>query len=280
MRDRICVVIQNFNQKELTLLRLKSLSEISYKLRTIALIDHGSSDGSVEAVRLAHPNVPIFEEKHNLGIVEGNNQAIRWALGKPFKWIALLDAFTSVDPEILSSWMETAKDNPDAKIFGAKIYRAEDRDRIDHLGGYWDEKLAQLESISWGPTVEESSVVDYVSAKAFLLHRDVPESIGFFDKRLSTDWCEADYCFRALRKGFLTKTSPLTKVWCTQTLQNQYLWTRSRLLWLKKNLAPSQSKAISKKIIYHELKNIINKLKFNKNELTGIAHYYLNRFHN
>ena len=79
----ISVVVVNWNTKELLLDCLASVFET---IRGIAfevwLVDNGSQDGSVEAVKARYPLVKIIENRRNLGFAVANNQAFRHMNGR------------------------------------------------------------------------------------------------------------------------------------------------------------------------------------------------------
>ncbi|MDE3046410.1 MAG: glycosyltransferase family 2 protein [Verrucomicrobiota bacterium] len=263
MRDRICIILVNWNGKKDTLECLDSLTKVDYPLFSVIVVDNGSQDGSVAAIRAAHPHVPIFETGENLGFAGGNNVGISWALSKPFKWILLLNNDTTVDPDFLNAFMRAAEQQPEAKILGAKILRAHEPTRIDHLGGRWNPAIAEFESLSAGDPAHlhtDMQPVDYVCGAALLMHRSVPEAIGLLEPRFFLFWEETDFCFRARRKGFSIWTAPEAKVWHKVSASfiggkphSHYYWWRSRLLWLERNLPPSERQALHRTLIRPEL---------------------------
>ncbi len=264
--DRVCIILVNWNGKKDTIECLDSLSRCTYQKATTIVIDNGSTDGSVSAIRAAHPHVPIFERKENLGFAGGNNIGISWALGKPFDWILLLNNDTTVAPDFLEAFLKTAKEHTDAKIFGAKLLRYADPTRIDHLGGRWNPLIAGFESLSLGQPDQpfESQPVDYVCGAALLMHRSVPETIGLLEPNFFLFWEETDYCFRARRKGFGVRTAPQANVWHKVSASfsggkphTQYFWWRSRLLWLQRNLPYAERQQILQQVVYPELRKTL-----------------------
>ena len=146
---KILILILNWNGKNDTLECLSSLAAAKPSPKfSILIVDNGSTDDSVDAIRAAYPDIPIHETKQNLGFAGGNNAGLSWALEKSFEWILLLNNDTIVDPNLIHELMDAAKKNPSAKIIGPKIYRYYDRCRIDHLGGYWDPDKAEFISFA------------------------------------------------------------------------------------------------------------------------------------
>lgn len=260
--DRICIIILNWNGKNDTIECLNSLHQCTYPKFTTIIIDNGSTDGSIQAIRAVRPHIPIFETKENLGFAGGNNIGIKWALTKPFDWILLLNNDTIVAPNFLDAFIQTAKETS-AQILGAKILRYSDRNRIDHLGGCWNPKIAEFESLHSNELDHPiaPAPVDYVCGAALLMHRSVPETIGLLEPNFFLFWEETDFCFRARRKNFSISTAPDARIWHKVSASftggkphTHYFWWRSRLLWLQRNLPLAERQQILKKLIYPELR--------------------------
>ncbi len=310
--NKILIILLNWNGKKDTLECLKSLDKVTYPHFTTIVVDNGSLDDSVASIRAEFPHIPLFETKENLGFAGGNNVGIEWGLKKDFNWILLLNNDTIVDPYFLHAFMESAKQEPKAKILGAKIYRYGDPKRIDHLGGKWSPKIAEFESLSFGcledgESFEKMEIVDYVCGAALLMHRSVPETIGLLEPRYFLFWEETDFCCRAKRLGFEIWTAPKAKIWHKVSSsftggkpQMHYFWWRSRLLWIERNCLPSEKKHLYKTVIlpdlwkmlrHYLLRSIQNKLflkktnpdsiqkaRRNKAGLLGALHYFLGKW--
>jgi GT2 family glycosyltransferase len=73
--ERIVVIILTYNQREVTLRCLAGLREVGEPSFQVLVWDNGSSDGTAEAVRLAHPEALVHEHPGNLGVGSGRNAA-------------------------------------------------------------------------------------------------------------------------------------------------------------------------------------------------------------
>ncbi|MBS0624431.1 MAG: glycosyltransferase family 2 protein [Verrucomicrobia bacterium] len=312
---RVCIILLNWNGKKDTLECLESLEKVTYSRFQTIVVDNGSTDDSVDSIRAAYPNIPLFETKANLGFAGGNNVGIEWALSKPFEWILLLNNDTTVAPDFLDRFLEAAAEKK-AKVLGAKIYRYQDRRRIDHFGGYWNPKIAEFEShgadeIDDGIGYEDMRQVDYVTGCALLMHKSVPEKIGLLEPRFFLYWEETDYCYRARRAGFEIWIAPQAHVYHKVSSSftggkphMQYFWWRSRLLWIARNCTPDEKKALYKRVVLPELAKFLRhyllksaqngllallgrsdparsqKVRRYKAGLAGALHYFLGRFGN
>ncbi len=303
---KIFIILLNWNGKKDTLECLASLQKLKYPNVKTLIVDNGSSDDSVTAIRTSYPHTPILETKENLGFAGGNNVGIEWALDHHAEWILLLNNDTTVDPELLNKLLDAAKTQPNAKILGAKILRYHTPNIVDHLGGYWDEPSGEFLCPEMGQIDHpyfEMKQADYVCGAALFMHRSVPKTIGLLEPKFFLFWEESDYCWRAKKAGFEVWTAPEAKIWHKVSSSftggkphSHYFWWRSRLLWIERNCTREQKKMIYKKQIIPEtikmLRHYLIKslfsfgksrqkvLRKNKAGLAGVIDYARGRFGN
>jgi len=262
---KLAILLLNYNGKRDTLECLAALQAANQKPKFATIvIDNGSTDGSVDAIRTAFPEVPIFQTKENLGFAGGNNVGIRWALTKSFDWIFLLNNDTVIAPDCMGHLLAAAKKKPDGKIFGAKIYRYHDKERLDHFGGFWNPNIAEFESIGQNRiddgTFQEMHQVDYVSGCALLMHRSVPEAIGLLEENFFLLWEESDFCSKARSHGFQIWTVPEAKIWHKVSASftggkphMHYFWWRNRLLYIARNFSKTEKRKLYRTILIPEM---------------------------
>ena len=102
------IIILNWNRRDDTLECLRSVQRIDYPDFETIVVDNGSSDGSVAAMRTAFPQVRVLEAKENLGYAGGNNVGIRDALERGTDYVLLLNNDTIVDPALLREFVDAA----------------------------------------------------------------------------------------------------------------------------------------------------------------------------
>ena len=110
----ISIVVLNWNGRDDTLACLESVERISYPNFRVIVVDNGSADNSVAAIRAAFPKVELIETHANLGFSGGNNVGIKRALEHGADYVLLLNNDTVVDPGLLDAFAATAKRLPDA----------------------------------------------------------------------------------------------------------------------------------------------------------------------
>lgn len=271
---KIAIIILNWNGKKDTLECLSSVAKINYKNFETIVVDNGSSDDSVAAIKNDFPNIEIIETKENLGFAEGNNVGIRHALAKGADALLLLNNDTIVDPNLLQGFANAGKDK-EIGVIGAKIYLYYERDKLDHLGGMWNAKRAAFDFIGHGESGDNWMApveLDYVCGAAFYVKREVFEKIGFLESQFFLIWEESDFCFRARNSGYKVTSCPDAKIWHKVSASfvgkphTNYFWWRNRLLWMQRNLKRKERAIIYTKVIIPEITkiyklNLLNKLQ-------------------
>ena len=77
----VSIIIVTWNRREDVLETVQSIFEQSYKNFEIVVVDNGSSDGTVEALRQLYSPVVIVELDRNVGVTAGRNAGIVVAKG-------------------------------------------------------------------------------------------------------------------------------------------------------------------------------------------------------
>ena len=249
--NQITIIILNWNGKEDTLECLDSLDKIDYPHHEIVVVDNGSTDGSVSAIRQQFPNTHIIETGQNLGFAEGNNVGIHYALESNSDYILVLNNDTWVNRNLLSTLVETACATDNKFVYGPAILYANPEDTIWFAGGKWNQKKLTFDYPLQGEKITNLPAdpyeTDYICGAALFFHRSIAEKIGFFDKRFFLVWEESDWCYRANNAGYPSLMVPESKIWhkvgvsfgSESSPLRQYFSTRNRLLWIEKNLSQS-----------------------------------------
>ena len=261
---KVAILLLNYNGKKDTLECLSSLEALNYPSYDVIIADNGSTDGSIQAIKQAYPDITLLDNRENLGFAEGNNVLIRHALEKKFDAFFLLNNDTVVEPDLLDHLVLSAKKNKHA-IFGPKIYLYSDRQTLDHLGGNWNDKKGAFDLIASREVdnqkrYETQFEVDYVCGCALFAPREVFEKVGLFDPRYFLFWEESDFCKRAKDLGIKSMVCPKSKVYHKVSASfsggkahTTYFWWRNRLLWIEKNLSPLKRKQVYQKVVTKEI---------------------------
>lgn len=244
----VAIVILTWNQRDLTLDCLESLAAMEYPSERLQLVvvDNGSGDDTVLAIRARFPHITVLENGDNLGFAEGNNVGIRHALAGPAEHIMLLNNDTVVDQQMLNELLRVMKQYPDTGIVGPKMLYFDPPDLIWSAGNRIDWRMGgsvrlQAEELDTA-TDQSPQAVDFITACGILLRRQVIDQIGFLDWRFFIYYEETDWCVRARHVGWNIFYAPAARLWHkvsatmgTTSPATDYYMNRNVLLFLAKN---------------------------------------------
>ncbi len=134
MKQQVTVIVVNWNGKACLMQCLDALRQQSFQDLVTIVVDNGSVDGSMEAVKRQFPEVSRIALTENLGFSAANNIAIR---SVQTDYVALLNN----DAIAHSLWLETLIDalrrNPEAGFAASKMLYQNMPHIIDRAGdGY------------------------------------------------------------------------------------------------------------------------------------------------
>jgi GT2 family glycosyltransferase len=245
--EKVYIIILNWNGKEDTIECLNSVLRMNYPNYEVVVVDNGSIDGSVGAIRKTFPQVMIIANQKNLGFAGGNNVGIRYALDQDSDFIFLLNNDTCVDAELLNELVSAYRSVHNPGFLGCKIFFYDKPDIVQHYGGRYAYNDI-LKGYHYGEGEKDdgrfNDIVEseYVTGCAIIAHRSLLENIGLLDERFFVYWEDGDWCLRARAAGFKNYVAPSAKLWHKVSASNRnsssvniFYTTRNRHLFAKKH---------------------------------------------
>jgi len=242
----VAIIVLNWNGLTDTLACLRSLAGVDYPAYEVVVVDNGSTDGSVAALREAFPQATLIENPENLGFAAGNNVGLRYALSRGSDYALLLNNDTEVAPDFLLQMMAAAESSHDVGMVGPTIYYHAQPDLIWTAGGRVDwgrgreVYMVAIDTVDAGQLGDAPRPVDVVSGCALLVKHALLEMVGLLDERFFNYYEDTEWCLRARRAGFEILHAPSAKVWHKIPLDARdcsprvhYYMTRNHLLLLK-----------------------------------------------
>jgi GT2 family glycosyltransferase len=202
----VAIVILTWNGKEDILHCLPTLSRIRYPNWSCTVVDNASSDGTVEAIRAAHPQQRVLVMEKNLGFCGGNNRGIQDALARAADYVLLLNNDTELHPDLLTALVGVAESDSQIGAVGAKNIQMDDHRIV--WGAYgelrYDRDLVRLVGSRQldGPEYCGVKDVDWVIGNGIMMSRRAVDTIGGFDESFFGYHEDVDWCERARRAGF------------------------------------------------------------------------------
>jgi GT2 family glycosyltransferase len=211
----LSICTANLNTKELLHQYLKSLYENTSGLGLeVIVVDNGSTDGSVEMLQQAFPQVRLFQNQTNIGVSKAYNQAFRATCGR---YVACLNTDIIVLPNALFTMYQFLEDHPAVGAVGCKLLNADGS--LQHSCGHTPTLLgltfqslglsrlfprnkffARFLMTYWDH--DEVRQVDQPAAACFMMRRQALEEVGLFDEQFFVYFEDVDWCYRAKMAGW------------------------------------------------------------------------------
>lgn len=249
----LSIVIVNYNTRALTLACLRSILTRSAGAYEVLVVDNHSSDGSVEAILSAFPEVVILENDRNEGYAKAVNMGLREASGD---FLLVLNSDTELQSDTLEKSLQFMREHRDAGIMGCKLLNADGslQPSCRSFPSVWNIfsesfflyllfKRSRLFGGYYMSYFDHESIreVDVVMGAFMLIRKTVFETIGLFDETYFMYAEETDFCYRARRGGFKTFFFPgasIVHLGGGSTHENQEFYARlhaSLILFLCKH---------------------------------------------
>jgi GT2 family glycosyltransferase len=189
----------------------------------VVVVDHGSTDGTLELVRGRFPEVELVEQT-NKGMGGGNNAGIRRAAGR--YWL-LLNSDAWVVGDAVARLVAFADAHPEAAVVGPRL--------LNRDGTL--QRSARAEPSVWRLTTEYAGIrklapgssllnplyvggfdhrsvreVDWLSGAALLVRRAAADEVGLFDESFFMFSEEVDWLTRFRRAGWTVLFYPAAEV--------------------------------------------------------------------
>jgi N-acetylglucosaminyl-diphospho-decaprenol L-rhamnosyltransferase len=237
----------------------------SVRGRAAIVVDHGSTDGTLELVRSRFPGVRVVEQE-NRGMGGGNNAGMRVADGRYF---FLLNSDAWVVGDGLDRLLEFADAHPEAAVVGPKLLNTDGTLQRSVRGEptLWRlateylfirklaPRSARLNPLYAGgfdhDTVREA---DWLSAPALLVRREAADAVGLFDEAFFMFGEETDWLTRFRRAGWKVLFFPGAEVVHVGGASHggrMYVENlRGHLRWFEKHRGPKEAERVRKLLLW------------------------------
>jgi N-acetylglucosaminyl-diphospho-decaprenol L-rhamnosyltransferase len=242
----------------------------SVRGRETIVVDHGSTDGTLELLREHWPDVRLIEQE-NRGMGGGNNTGMRAADGRYF-FLLNSDAWVLDDPLVddgLDKLVEFADHHPEAAVIGPKLVNPDGTLQRSVRGEptLWRlateylfiRKLAprsrRLNPLYRGDFAHDrAEEVDWLYGPALLVRREAADAVGLFDEDFFMFSEEVDWMTRFRRAGWSVLFFPGTQVVHVGGAShggNLYVENlRGHLRWFDKHRGPKEAERVRKLLLW------------------------------
>jgi GT2 family glycosyltransferase len=213
--SRVATVVVNWNDAPATAACLHALGRAGVAGPSVHVVDDGSNDDSVAAIRAAHPGVTIVELAENRGTAGGRNAGIRAALDAGCDAVLLVDGAVDVAPGCLPALVRALDGEPRAAAAASAVLGA-DGTTLD----------VAWEDLTFGDGVTRrrgagaalagdfaaARAVDVCAGASVLVRAAALRGVGLFDEAYFAQHEVTDWCVRARHGGWVVLYEPASAV--------------------------------------------------------------------
>jgi GT2 family glycosyltransferase len=189
----------------------------------VIVVDHGSTDGTLELVRERFREARLIEQE-NRGMGGGNNAGMRVAGGRYF---LLLNSDAWFVGDGLRRLVEVADSRPDAAVVGPRLLNLDGtlQRSVRAFPTLWRlateylflRKLApRTDALNalYGGGFDHESVreADWLYGACLLVRREAADAVGLFDESFFMFSEEVDWCYRFRAAGWKVLFTPVAEV--------------------------------------------------------------------
>jgi GT2 family glycosyltransferase len=237
----------------------------SVRGRDTIVVDHGSTDGTLEFVRERFPEVRVIEQG-NKGMGGGNNAGMRAADGRYF---FLLNADAWVEEDGLDKLVAFADGHPEAAVVGPRLVNPDGTLQRSARGEptLWRLATEYLFIRKLAPRSrrlnahyrgdfdhDRAEEVEWLYGPALLVRRDAADAVGLFDEDFFMFSEEVDWMTRFRRAGWTVLFFPDAQVVHVGGASHGgrlYVENlRSHLRWFDKHRGPKEAERVRKLLLW------------------------------
>jgi GT2 family glycosyltransferase len=214
---RITIVVLSWNLREETLACLESLARADLGGASVLVVDNGSRDGSVDAIRARFPAVRVIALPENRGYAGGNNAGVRAALDDGAEGVLLLNNDAEVAPDFLPPLLDAIEAWPRTAAVSSAIHRKDRPEMLDvafsevHFDRRHVVRILGVNALV-GDGFDRRREVQVAIGCSLLIRAEALRAVGLFDEAFFAYHEEVDWCLRARKLGWHIFYEPWSRV--------------------------------------------------------------------
>lgn len=218
------IIIVSFNTREMTLECLESVKAgLGDLAANIWIVDNGSADGSVAAVKERYADVNVVENRENRGFAGANNQVLAKLASR---YALLLNSDTVVLKDVLIRTVEYMERHPEVGVLGCRVLNPDGTMQrtcfqepsllnlfLKTTGLFrlaWPRFFGREQMMAWNRDSERD--VPVVTGCYMLVRKSAIDDVGILDESFFFCGEETDWCRRFRRAGWAVRFAPVGEI--------------------------------------------------------------------
>lgn len=217
MKEKIFIILVNYNGSKDTLECIESLKEIYYRNVEIIVVDNNSKKEEIDLLKEKEKDFILIETNKNNGFAIGNNIGVKYAIDNGADYVLLLNNDTIVEKDFLNIMLETYKSNDNVGAVGCRIMYHSDRRLIWYNGGKIDYSKFSAFNIDEKKLdkdiVEQNIETDFITGCCILIPKNTIKNIGYLSDEYFMYYEDVDYSLRIKERGLNLIINPKSKIY-------------------------------------------------------------------
>jgi GT2 family glycosyltransferase len=258
MSLKTAVVILNWNTRHYLENFLPSVIKYNTKEAEIIIADNGSTDDSIEFIKIKYPSVRIISLNKNEGFTGGYNESLKQV---DAEYYVLLNSDVEVTENWLTDLVEFMDAHPDAGICQPKILSFHEKEKFEYAGaagGFIDKFGYPFCRGRIFNTLEkdehqydDARRIFWATGACMIVRSALYKQLNGLDPVFFAHMEEIDFCWRAQLRGQHVYINPRSSVYHVgggslpkTNPRKTYLNFRNNLLLIYKNSHPKRVNSI------------------------------------
>jgi N-acetylglucosaminyl-diphospho-decaprenol L-rhamnosyltransferase len=199
--EQVTIICVTYKSRAL----IESLADTLRPFPHVLIIDNGSDDGTVSAIRRFLPRARIIERGDNGGFGKANNEAMA-EVRTPLA--LLLNPDCDIKPEGLLTLMDTLRRYPSAGMVAPQSWRENQKPQKCFRRAFYD-----LSPRAPYRVADATCSAQWLNGCCLLLRTEAFRHVGGFDECFFLFYEDDDLCLRMQRAGFECLFEPAANAW-------------------------------------------------------------------
>ncbi len=245
----VSILTVQYQQLEMTLRFLESISQIGYANYEVVVVDNASNFDAKKEIQSRYPNVTVICSESNLGFAGGNNLGLQYCKGD---YILFINNDTEVEPDFLNHLVQLGNTVPNLGVISPRLQYYDPKGIVQYAGSTdLNTFTLRNRSLGYGEVDKGQYTTSYPTAfihgAAMLVPKLVLTEVGLMEQRFFLYYEEYDWCARIRARGFEIYYCGESLVYHKESMSvgkssplKIYYMTRNRIWYALRNVPASK----------------------------------------
>jgi len=241
----VSILTVQYQQLEMTLQFLESISQIGYDNYEVVVVDNASDCDAEKEIHSKYPEVTVICSKSNLGFAGGNNLGLAHCHGD---YVLFINNDTEVEPDFLDHLVHLGNAVPDLGMISPRLQYYDPKGVVQYAGSTdLNTFTLRNRSLGYGEVDKGQYTKSYPTAfihgAAMLVPKSILQEVGLMEERFFLYYEEYDWCARIKAKGFEVRYCGESLVYHKESMSvgkssplKIYYMTRNRIWFALRNV--------------------------------------------